>query len=240
MTRGRRRIIASALLMQNHPGPSSPAKLTTFKTMLEFLLTRMIPCLLLMIPMAFPSVLVSETFAQNKTLKYQISQKGDPVGHMVFTQHSSPSQTALRIVSEINTRFVMTIVVHAVEEATYENDILQSSFVYRTQNGRETLNKTTTPHLTGYQITDGDDTEFIDAFPINYNMICLYAYEPVGISKVYSDIFEQFIDIQKLGPNHYKVRFPNGSYNEYHYLNGICMRVEVNHNLYDATITLSK
>lgn len=208
--------------------------------MRDVLFNRIFSCLLLIIPAISPTLLLSDACAQNKTLKYKISQKGEPIGHVVFTQQVSPGETALKIVSEINTRVVMKIVVHAVEEASFESGILQSSYVYRTQNGKETLNKTTKRHHTSYQILDGNDTKTFPVFPIEYNMICLYAYEPVGVSKVYSDIFEKFLDIRKIGAHHYKLSFPNGSYNEYHYFNGTCTKIEVNHTLYDATITLSK
>ena len=78
----------------------------------------------------------------------------------------------------------------------------------------------------------------MDSYPISYNMICLYAKEPVGVPIVYSDKFQQFLDILPVGDRHYRVRFPDGNYNEYFYKDGLCTRVEIHHRLFRSSFEL--
>ena len=126
----------------------------------------------------------------------------------------------------------------ALEETVYENGIMIWSSIYQKMNGNERVNKKTKLMGRNYVITKGQQLETIISFPIHFNMICLYISEPLHMSKVYSDNFQQFLDIQKLSDHHYKIRFPDGNYNEYYYTNGLCSKVEVNHRFYNSTIEL--
>ena len=70
-----------------------------------------------------------------------------------------------------------------------------------------------------------------------YNRV--YISEPLNITKVYSDDFEQQVDIQKIADHHYKIKFPDGNYNEYFYTDGVCSKIEIHHSLYSASIELT-
>lgn len=175
---------------------------------------------------------------QSTHLEYSIKRKGSEIGTMLFSQHVSGNKTSFKIESHIKARLVFLMTVKAIEEAIYENGILTWSFMYRKMNGTEKVNKKTMLSGSNYVITKGRQSEKLNAYPINYNMICLYLQEPVTVSKVYSDNFQQFLAIQKLGDHHYKINFPDGNYNEYHYSNGLCSKVEVHHRFYSSTIEL--
>ena len=105
-------------------------------------------------------------------------------------------------------------------------------------NGTEKANKKTRLEGTNYIVSKDNASESIDEYPIQYNMLCLYTQEPVNISKVYSDNFQQFIDIEKLAPQQYKIKFPDGTYNEYFFTYGICSKIKIHHSLYSASIEL--
>lgn len=175
---------------------------------------------------------------QSTNLEYSIKRKGSEIGTMLFSQHITGNKTFFKIESHIKARLVFLMTVKAIEEAIYENGILTWSFMYRKMNGTEKINKKTMLSGSNYVITKGRQSEKLNAYPIRYNMICLYLQEPVTISKVYSDNFQQFLAIQKLGDHHYKIDFPDGNYNEYHYSNGLCSKVEVHHRFYSSTIEL--
>lgn len=74
--------------------------------------------------------------------------------------------------------------------------------------------------------------------PILYNMSSLYLVEPIKIRKVYSDVFQEFLEIITLAPHHYKIRLPDGNYNEYFYKNGICKTIKVHNTLFSARLEL--
>ncbi len=175
---------------------------------------------------------------QRINLEYSIKRKGSEIGTLLFSQHVSGNKTSFKIESHIKARLVFLMTVKAIEEAIYENGILTWSFMYRKMNGTEKVNKKTRLSGSNYVITKGRQSETLNAYPINYNMICLYLQEPVTISKVYSDNFQRFLAIQKLGDHHYKIDFPDGNYNVYRYNNGLCSKVEVHHQFYNSTIEL--
>ena len=174
--------------------------------------------------------------SQNKKMEYQIKRNGDVVGNLQFTQQSSGNRTTLKLESEVKTWFIFTFNAKANEEAVYDNGIMTSSSIYRKLNGNVKADKKTKADGNSYTIFKGSKTETLSNYPILYSMLSIYTVEPVNISKVYSDNFQQFLNIQKIKAQHYKIKFPDGNYSEYYYDGGICSRVEVYHSLYSASI----
>ena len=176
--------------------------------------------------------------SQQSRLDYLVTRKGREIGSLIFTQEQTAGKTMLKIESTIKAQVVFLFTIKALEEATYENGFMTSSFLYRKMNGKEKLNKKT--WLTGrnYIITKGNRSETFDNYPIRYNMSCLFSQEPVTFTKVYSDNFQRFLNIQQLGAHHYRIDFPDGNHNEYYYVNGVCSRMEVKHGIYNVTMQL--
>ena len=186
---------------------------------------------------ALLSIAISTEAQQNK-LEYSIKRNGNEVGSIHFTQGIAGNRTVLTMESEVNTRFIFNFKAKAKEEAIYENGIMTWSSIYRKLNGNVKVDKKTKADGNGYTIYKGSKTETVNNYPIRYNMLSVYVSEPVNISHVYSDNFQQQIAIQKIADHHYKIKFPDGNYSEYFYTNGICSKVEIHHSLYRATIEL--
>ncbi len=180
------------------------------------------------------------TLAQTKQLNYQIIRGGNSIGSLHFTEVKEADITQFLVESEIKTRLIFSITSQTRDEATYYNGILLRSSVYRKQNGNEKVNKQINAGNNQYVIRSGDNSTISKTFPVTYNMLSLYAGEPVGIDQVFSDSFEQLIDIQKKEDHKYKIELPDGNYNYYCYEGGILNKVEVHHTLYSATIELIK
>jgi len=178
--------------------------------------------------------------SQEKKLEYQIKRNGTVVGDIHYTQNSYGNRTKLMIESEVKTKFIFTFTAKAQEESIYDNGIMTWSFIYRKMNGSEKVNKKTKAFDNNYTIFKGSKSEMLNKFPIQYNMLSLYTTEPISISQVYSDNFEQFLDIQKSTDHKYKIELPDGNYNYYCYEEGILNKIEVHHSLYSATIQLKK
>lgn len=178
------------------------------------------------------------SFSQEKKLQYNIKRNGDVVGSIRFVQSITGNRTVLSLESEVNTRFIFNFKANTKEEAIYDNGILTWSSIFRKLNGNVKSDKKTKAMGNAYTVYKGTKTETVNNYPIRYNMLSVYIAEPVNISKVYSDNFQQQIDIQKVADHHYKIKFPDGNYNEYFYTNGICSKVEIHHTMYRATIEL--
>jgi hypothetical protein len=175
---------------------------------------------------------------QDTQLQYTIKRKGSEIGIISFSQQNSGTKKVLKIESKIRTRILFLFTAIGQEESVFENGVMIWSTVYQKLNGSERVNKKTQLMGRNYVVTKGKESETISSYPISYNMVCLFAREPVSISKVYSDAFQRFLDIQTLGEHKYKITFPDGNYNEYHYSNGLCAKVEVHHRLYRSSFEL--
>lgn len=176
--------------------------------------------------------------SQEKKLEYSIKRNGDIVGNIHFIQRVAGNRTVLTMESEVNTRFIFNFKAKAKEEAIYDNGIMTWSSIFRKLNGNVKADKKTKAVGNAYTIYKGNKTEIVKNYPIRYNMLSVYLTEPTEVSKVYSDNFQQQIAIQKIAAHHYKIKFPDGNYNEYYYTNGICSKVEIHHRVYRATIEL--
>jgi len=177
-------------------------------------------------------------FSQIKRLQYSIKRKDAQIGTISFSFQNAGNKKVFIMESRIKTRLLILFTAIGREESEFENDVMISSSVYQKLNGREQVNKKIELVGRSYVISKGSQQEPLNNFPITYNMICLYVKEPVDVPKVYSDKFQQFLAIQKLGEHHYRIKFPDGNFNEYFYSEGLCTRVEVHHTLYRSTFEL--
>src|SRR5436190_3938928 len=177
--------------------------------------------------------------AQEKKLEYTIKRNGDVVGNIHFVHGIAGSRTVLTMESEVNTRFIFNFKAKAKEETIYDKGIMTWSSIFRKLNDNVKVDKKTRANGNTYTVYQGNKTETLDNYPIRYNMLSVYVIEPVNITKVYSDNFQQQIDIQKIADHHYKIKFPDGNYNEYFYTNGVCSKIEIHHRLYSALIELT-
>ena len=176
--------------------------------------------------------------AQEKKLEYNIKRNGDVVGNIRFNQGIAGNRTVLTMESEVNTRFIFNFKAKAKEEVIYDNGIMTWSSIFRKLNGTVKVDKKTKANGNAYTVYKGSKTETLNNYPIRYNMLSVYISEPLNITKVYSDNFQRQIDIEKIADHHYKIKFPDGNYNEYFYTNGICSKIEIHHSMYSATIEL--
>lgn len=67
----------------------------------------------------------------------------------------------------------------------------------------------------------------------------LYCREPDDQAQVYSDNFQQFLQVKQVSPHVYRIDLPDGNYNFYSYTNGICSKVDIHHSLYTIQIQLA-
>lgn len=179
-------------------------------------------------------------FSQEKKLEYQIKRNGDVVGNINFNQSCAGNRMTLKLESELKTRFIFTITASTREETIYDNGILTWSSIYRKTNGSEKANKKIKASGNGYVLYKDNKSETLNNYPIRYNMLSFYYMEPVAVNQAYSDVFEQFVNIQKTADHKYKVLLPDGNSNNYHYENGILSRVDISSTFYSASIQLKK
>lgn len=176
---------------------------------------------------------ITLSFAQQS--KFNIKRNGVVIGQLYFQQKEEGENVFLKIISNVHTRFVVKIDVETEDVAHFKNGKLISSGVNRSVNGHAKESKTTNWVANYYETQWGNKTNRLKQ-PINYTMMLLYAKEPVNIPKIYSDNFQCFLPIKNFGNHHYRIDLPDGNYNDYHFENGVCKRVIVNHSLYTISM----
>lgn len=177
--------------------------------------------------------------AQEKTVNYNVLRNGTIIGQMQFYQKTYNGEIYLKISSEVKTRFIFSIDVKTEEGSHFKNGKLMSSYVKRHVNGKEKANKTTQLIDSSYKTLAENKKGQIKQQNIDYNLMLLYSKEPTSEDQVYSDSFQQFLTIKKTNNHSYRIVLPDGNYNDYHFLNGICQKVELHHSLFTINIQIA-
>ncbi len=69
-------------------------------------------------------------------------------------------------------------------------------------------------------------------------MMMLFFSLPDPSLKIFTDHYQDFIAIEKLGPEEYKTTLPNGTEKHFFYKNGICRRLDIKSTFYNITMQL--
>lgn len=180
------------------------------------------------------------SFEKEELYTYTISRNGKSIGRMQLSRKINGSDLYLTIKSEVKTRFVVAINVNTLDEAHFNNGTLLYSSVTRTINGKEKEHKKTQLIGKRYEIQSGSAGVKQFNETISYNMMLLYLKEPGDINAVYSDNFQQFIKVNKIGTHLYRLYLTDGNYNDYYFQDGICSEVSIYRSLYTIKMTLVK
>lgn len=177
--------------------------------------------------------------AQEKTVHYNVLRNGTVIGQMQFYQKTNNDEIFLKISSQVKTQFIFGINVKTEEGSYFKNGKLMSSYVKRQVNGKEKANKTTHLINSNYNTLAENKKGQIKEQYIDYNLMLLYSREPVSQNQVYSDSFQQFLAIKKTDLHSYRIVLPDGNYNDYHFQNGLCQKVELHHSLFTINIQIA-
>lgn len=178
--------------------------------------------------------------AQQQTYHYNVLYKGDNIGNMYLSQVQTGDELMVKVTSNIHMRALVSIKVQIAEEASYKEDKLMYSSVYREVNGKQKRNRQTKYCNGCYELTSEGKKSKLDKTDIHYNLIRLYCKEPLNSTQVYSDAFQQFLTIKAVDAHQYKLALPDGNYNMYYYKNGICNKVEIHHTFYSIQMLLAE
>ena len=164
---------------------------------------------------------------QKPAAVYDVIHNGEVKGTLVLNREADSGRLHIKIVTHVSTRILFRIAVKSIEEAVFEKGSLIYSSLYREVNGEEKVNQQLQLSGASYRLIGKETIADLPVFPIRFCILLLYCQEPVNIKQVYSDNYNQYLEIKKAGQNKYQVIFPNGNSNYYCYKNGICTQVEI-------------
>jgi hypothetical protein len=172
-----------------------------------------------------------------ESVRYKITRNGTLIGQLSLETNQVNTDFYLKITSNVSTRFIVKVNVQTVDSAYFKSGLLISSSVSRRVNGDQKDLKKTKWVDNHYQTQCGNKRSVIKQ-SIYYNMMLMYLKEPGNINYVYSDNFQCFVPITKIGVNDYRIKLPDGNYNDYHFEHGVCTLIIINHSIY--TIKMEK
>lgn len=166
-------------------------------------------------------------------------QGGNSIGWVKIDKNDSASNCLITLGSEIKKRMIFLFTIIENQEVLFQNGLMMRSYVYRSINKDIKSNKRTSFQGTHYQVTKATTSNQVALNRIDYNFLSLYFLEPVNIKQVYSDNFEQLLNIEKIS-NYYKIKLPDGNTTSYYYTNGICSKVKVEQSLFTIEFVLTQ
>ncbi|HKP31953.1 MAG TPA: DUF6134 family protein [Chitinophagaceae bacterium] len=175
-----------------------------------------------------------------ENLKYKITRDGEVIGWTTISRITENEITKIILQSEVKARFFFQFNVFATEEVTLRGGVITHTAQFRKMNGDVKENKEMRFTINGYEVYKGSKIERLPFTTLNANILSLYFQEPLSVQEVYSDKFQKMIAVKCLGNGKYKLKLPDGNSSTYHYRNGNCIRVEIDHSFYSAEMNLSK
>ncbi|MDX1543823.1 MAG: DUF6134 family protein [Christiangramia sp.] len=180
------------------------------------------------IPIVVISLLLTGgTKAQQSQVEFDILKNDKNIGRLQIEKREASPFTDYQLSSKIEASFIKKFRVNASEKFRYREDKLIYSSVKRSINEKIQDPKILVFKESKYIITDGERNRVFPKAEINSNLVLLYFSEPIDINSVYCDNQQIMVDVQKIGSNKYRVDFPDGASNVFHYKDGECVQVDV-------------
>lgn len=171
-------------------------------------------------------------FAQKLNLNYKVVNNGNIIGWVKIQKINNGSASSIILTSEVKRRIIFLLTVEEKQDAYFNETGMITSSIYRKVNDNVKMNQQTVYKGNYYEIKNPKTSERIVIQQIQYNLLSMYIKEPVNINKVYSETFLRYLVIEPKGNSVYKLKLPDGNTNYYHYENGTCSKVVMEHSLF--------
>lgn len=192
-------------------------------------------------PASLSVLLLACTFSgasQHRQLTYKVVRNDSEIGRVSVASETDSSGCHVKVISDIRFRILFRFSAYVVEEATFRNKIMQYSSAYRKWNGDDQVNRQTKLAGRNYEVVNFGKSSLAPYYPVSFHILHLYVAEPVNIQRVYSESFQQMLELKKVSEHTYRLDLPGGDYNEYVYEKGICRRVDLHHSFFTAHMIL--
>jgi|31_taG_2_1085359.scaffolds.fasta_scaffold00020_11 hypothetical protein len=192
-----------------------------------------------MLPFLLLSMLNSNNELSNSENKtFDIINKQESVGFIKLEKLINNNTTTYNINSQVEARILFRFRANSIEKAVYRNDTLIFSSIYRKLNNKVKVNQRITLVDNNYYLKTKQNREQLNIDVVKYSLVMLYFEEPKDINKVYCEKLKVYLQVVPMKSGTYKVNFPNGNYNIFHYVNGNCTMIEAVGSFYNVSLVL--
>ncbi len=183
-------------------------------------------------------LVLSSYFCSSQEFKYEIAHKTHKLGDLIVSRTKDNEKTVISVTSDVKVKLILNIDLRYELKSSYNQEgELTSSSVKTFVNNKLHSDMAIDKKDHKYQITnDGDLSVYNDS--IGYSGAMLYLYEPIGITKMFSEIDGYDINIKKMKDGVYQlIHAGKTSGNEFVYKDGHLKQVTIHHTLLTFTIT---
>jgi hypothetical protein len=161
--------------------------------------------------------------AQNTVINFDVIYDGKSIGTLTASKEVSGNKIVKNVKSNTDAKILM-LSVHVESEVNVktESELLTSATSYRHANrGAEDIQTTTVkgPGNTYDIVKNGEKIQLTHA-GIKFCVTDLYFTEPLGITKVYSSTYGNFLNVKYVSKGVYLITLPDGKTTTFTYVNG--------------------
>lgn len=168
--------------------------------------------------------------AQKTQTLFDVFLKDENIGKITAIETITGSTIVRDIQSTTNAKILaFSIHVESDTKIIKGNEIMTEGIAYRHANrGAEDVHATTRRVANKkYERNRNDKKSFLENTDISFCVADLYFKEPKGLSKIYSNMWAEMIDIKSLGSGVYQVTAPDKKKSLYTYKNSKLVTIEL-------------
>lgn len=180
---------------------------------------------------------IKESNAQ--TYKYDIVKSDKTIGLLVAKKVIDGTQVYYNLTSETAFKVIFTIRVNYDLEEGYKNGVLVSGRAVSKLSGKIQRESIVKKREGYYKVETVSDIVRIAKDEIRYSIPEIYFSEPKESTEVFSQIFAQYLQYEKVAEHKFVLHSEDGK-NTYYYENGICTLVEVSRPYANFRLVLKK
>jgi len=170
------------------------------------------------------------TRAQHQEISFDVIYKDDKVGVVLAKETKAESKFFKLLTTETSTTFLF-IPIHMESEVTttQENGALIKGTAYRdaSRKSNDVIASVSKIGFNRYQRERNGVKDIIRNQRITYCVIDLYFKEPLGVTRVFSNMHAQMLTLKRMDNGQYQLIAPDNNNSLYSYRNGQLISIEV-------------
>jgi hypothetical protein len=170
--------------------------------------------------------------AQKLNLNYKVVNNGNTIGWVKIQKIDNGGASSIVLTSQVKRRIIFLLTVDEKQDAYFNEKGMINSSIYRKVNDNVKMDQQTIFKGNYYEVKNPKTSEKLLIKQVQYNLLSMYIKEPINIDKVFSETFQRYLTIEPQGKSVYKLKQPDGNVNYYHYENGTCSKVVMEHSLF--------
>jgi hypothetical protein len=172
------------------------------------------------------------------TARYNMYLLSVSIGEFSVTQTSENGNVIIEAITDVNINLLFSYRIQYIQNAVYNQGILQSSHIATYKNGKLNSNMWLKLQNNSYLLVTDNDTTIIND-SITFSGSLIYFNEPVGVKNIYKERSAEMRQLTSVSNHTYIIRDKKDrEINRYYYEDGILQYAEMRHAL--GTIELNR